>query len=76
MKRFTVSLEQSRYLRIEVDAETQEEADDKAYEAAQMEILRPDCKWITSELEFCSPDDARLFPVSIDLTGSDTKQTC
>ena len=69
MKRFTVSLVQSRYLRIEVDAETQEEADDIAYNAAVKEIARPDCKWLTSELEFCHQDDAQLFPVSIDLTN-------
>ena len=68
MRRFTVSLVQSRYLRVEVDAETQEEADNMAYKAAEAEITKTDCKWITSELEFCVLDDVKMYPVSIDLT--------
>ena len=59
---------QSRYLRVEVDARTQEEADDMAYKAAEEEMTKPDCKWITSELEFCDPDNVKLYPISIDLT--------
>ena len=69
MKRYTISFVQSRYLKVVVDAETQEEAEDLAYDAAQTAAQRQDCKWITTELEHCRLDDIGLFPVSIDLTN-------